>query len=179
MLPHPEVEVAPPVGCGSQVAGAVKGQPGLGRGGQIGCTPNQPGNIFRYCIEHPAGTVPAGQPLRVGGEDRHVLIPTIGQLAVLHPVQLIGQLRVLLLVRLKLGEPGLAQRRTPRPDTGLKMFAHSVGDQELGLLRPAVGSLGQPNFLLTQRLAVGGAGTLFGRRAVGNMAIDDNQGGPG
>ncbi len=34
-------------------------------------------------------------PLAIGREGRHVLVPAFGQLAVLHPVELLGQFRIL------------------------------------------------------------------------------------
>ena len=43
------------------------------------------------------------------------------------------------------------------------------------ILRPAVIVLGQLDFFLAQRLAVGRTGILFVGRAVSDMAIDDDQ----
>ena len=60
----------------------------------------------------------------------------------------------------------------------LKMIVNAVGDVELGVLGPAVGSLGELDFLFAQRLAVGRLGILLVRRSVADVAVDDDQGRP-
>ena len=67
--------------------------------------------------------------------------------------------------------------RRPRcADALLEMLAHAVRHEELGILRPAVAALGQADLLLAERLAVSRAGVLLVRRAVADMAVDDDQG---
>ena len=56
-----------------------------------------------------------------------------------------------------------------------EVLADAVGHEELGVLRPAVVPLGEPDLLLAERLAVGGAGVLLVRRAPGDVAVDDDQ----
>ncbi len=58
----------------------------------------------------------------------------------------------------------------------LEMFSHPVGHQEPGVLRPAIITLGQLDFFLSQWLPVYGAGVLLVRRAVGDMAIHNDEG---
>ena len=60
-------------------------------------------------------------------------------------------------------------------DARLEVLAHAVGHEELGVLGPAVVALGQPDLFLAQRLAVRRAGVLLVRRAVGDVAVDDDQ----
>src|SRR5262245_38011969 len=60
-------------------------------------------------------------------------------------------------------------------DALAEVLVHAVGDQELRVLRPAIGSLRQPNLLLAERLAVGGAGVLLVWRAPGDVAVHDDQ----
>ena len=55
------------------------------------------------------------------------------------------------------------------------MVVDPVRDQELGVLGPAIAALGQAHFLFAQRLAVGLAGILLVRRAVADMAANDDQ----
>ena len=67
------------------------------------------------------------------------------------------------------------QRLPARADARLEMLAHAVGNEELRVLGPAVVALGQPDLLLAQRLAVRRAGVLLVRRAIGDVAVDDDQ----
>ena len=60
----------------------------------------------------------------------------------------------------------------------LKPLVHAIRHQELGIFRPAVISLRQPDLFLAQRLAVRRAGVLLVRGAVGDVAIDDDERGP-
>ncbi len=55
------------------------------------------------------------------------------------------------------------------------MLAHPVRHEELGVLGPAVGALGLAHLLLAERLAVGGRGVDLVRRAVADVAVDDDQ----
>ena len=52
---------------------------------------------------------------------------------------------------------------------------HPVGHEELGILRPAIGALGEPDLVLAQRLAMGGGGIDLVRRAVADVAVEDDQ----
>jgi hypothetical protein len=56
-----------------------------------------------------------------------------------------------------------------------KMLADAVGDQVLCLLRPAIASLGQFDFLFAQRLAVSRACVLSVRGAIGDVAVNNDQ----
>ena len=81
--------------------------------------------------------------------------------------------------------PGRPRRRaastrraggSPLADPGGEVLVDAVGDEELGVLGPAVGALGLPHLLVAERLAVGGRGVLLVRRAVADVAVDDDQG---
>jgi len=56
-----------------------------------------------------------------------------------------------------------------------KVLAHSVGHQKLGVFRPAVCALRQLDFFFAERLAVRFLCVLPVRRAVANVAVDDDQ----
>ena len=56
-----------------------------------------------------------------------------------------------------------------------EVFAHSIGDQELGVFRPAVGALGQLDFFFAERFAVRFFCVLAVRRAEADVAVDDDQ----
>src|SRR5271157_5995216 len=96
----------------------------------------------------------------------------------LHPVQLVGQLGVFGLVSPNSLEPGVAQLLSTAADAFMEMLVDTVGDEELGVLGPVVIPLGEPNLLLAQGLAVGGARILLVGRAPADMAVDDDQGRP-
>ena len=57
----------------------------------------------------------------------------------------------------------------------IKVFAHSVRHEKLGILRPAIAALGQTDLFDSERLAMGGAGIVLMRSAIADMAIDDDQ----
>ena len=82
---------------------------------------------------------------------------------------------MLALVALEVLHPRLAQLAPARAEVVGEVLAHAVGDEELRVLGPAVGLLGEANLLLAERLAVRRARALLGRRAVGDVAVDDDQ----
>ncbi len=96
----------------------------------------------------------------------------------LHPVELVGQFGILGSVSLHPGEPGVAQLLATPADAFVEVVVDPVGHEELGVLGPVVVALGQPDLLLAQGLAVGGAGVLLVRRAPADVAVDDDQGRP-
>ena len=61
-------------------------------------------------------------------------------------------------------------------DAILEMLAHAVRHEKLGVFRPAVAALGEAYLLLAERLAVGRAGVVLMRRAIADVAFDDDQG---
>ena len=68
-----------------------------------------------------------------------------------------------------------ARLAAARADAGGEVLADAVGHEELRVLRPAVGALGELDFLVAQRLAVGRGGVLLVRRAVADVAVEDDQ----
>ena len=75
-------------------------------------------------------------------------------------------------------EPGVAQLLAAAADALLEVVVDAVGDQELGVLGPAVELLGEPDLVLAQGLAVGAVGVLLVGSAPGDVAVDDDQGRP-
>src|SRR5262249_51458561 len=55
---------------------------------------------------------------------------------------------------------------------------NTVGHKKFCILRPAVGTLGESYFLITQWLSMGGAGVLLIRSTPADVTVNDNQGGP-
>ena len=62
-----------------------------------------------------------------------------------------------------------------RADAGSEMLPDAVGHKELGILGPAIGALGEPDLLVAQRLAVGCGGVDLVRRAVADVAVQNDQ----
>src|SRR4030095_15123293 len=61
------------------------------------------------------------------------------------------------------------------PDALLKMLEYLIRNQELGIWRPAIMTLRQPDLLLAQRFAVRRARVLLVRRTVGDVAVHDDE----
>jgi hypothetical protein len=56
------------------------------------------------------------------------------------------------------------------------MLAAAVRDEELCILGPPIAALGEADLLLTERFAMGGGSILLVRRAVADMAIQNDKG---
>ena len=55
------------------------------------------------------------------------------------------------------------------------MFVDAVGNEKLVVLGPAVVLLGELDLFFAERFAVGGFGVLLVRRALADVAVDDDQ----
>jgi hypothetical protein len=93
----------------------------------------------------------------------------------LHFEELVGQCRVVPLVFLKRGEPGITKLWATHADPCAKMRANLFGNEENSLLWPAIIPFRQADLLRAKRLAMRGTGALLSRRTVANMAVDDDQ----
>ena len=81
--------------------------------------------------------------------------------------------------RRRTAPPSARRAAAPRaPMPASKCCVHPVGHEELGILRPAIGALGEPDLVLAQRFAVGRGGVDLVRRAVADVAVEDDQGRP-
>ena len=175
VLADPQMQVPARTVLGLEVAGALEGQPRLRRGRQVRRTPDQPRHASGDRVEHRAGRVAPGQPLLVGAERGDVVAPTVGELAPLHPRELVRELRMRLLVGGQPLEPCPAELATACADPVLEHGVDAVGDQEGRVLGPAVVPLGGPDLLLTEGFAVRAARVLLRRRAVRDVRVDDDQ----
>ena len=82
---------------------------------------------------------------------------------------------ILLLVRGKQRHPFTAKFAAARAKLRLEILAHFRGNQKLRILRPAIAPLGGPDLLLPKGFTMRRAGVLFGRRAIADVAIDNDQ----
>src|SRR5262249_10568336 len=76
------------------------------------------------------------------------------------------------------GGPRAVRLGAPRADAGREALVHAVGDEELGVLRPAIGALGQLHLVVAEGLSVGFLGVLLVGRTVADVAVEDDEGGP-
>ena len=179
MLADAEVEVAAAVAAGLEVAGALEGQAGLGRGGQVGRAADQPGHVLGQRVEHLARRDSrVAMPLASAGNVGRSLSQPSGSWRCCIRSSWSASSGYLALYSLELGEPGVAELLAAAADALLEVLVDAVGDQELGVLGPAVELLGQPDLVLAQRLAVGAVRVLLVGRAPGDVAVDDDQGRP-
>ena len=111
----------------------------------------------------------------VGVEARDLGVPAVGQLAALHLVDLAGELGLVGGVGLELRLPRGAGVVAAGADALGEALLDAVGDQELGVLGPAVGGLRLAHLVLAERLAVRRGGVLLVRRAPADVAVDDDQ----
>src|SRR5450755_3307830 len=109
MLANPEMQVAPAGSISFQIAGPLEGETCLGGWREVGCAADEPGVMRGDGIEHLAGGVAAGEPLRVGREDGQVRVPALGKFAPLHAVELIGEVGMLAPVGFEQRSPSFAK----------------------------------------------------------------------
>ncbi len=57
-----------------------------------------------------------------------------------------------------------------------EMFAHSIGNKKLCVLRPAIKALRKAHLLLAERLAMSSGGVMFMRCTVAYMAVQNDEG---
>ena len=136
----------------------------------------EPRDVLREHVEHVARRVAAGDALGVRREHRKVPIPAVRQVAALHLLDLGRELRMGGPVRREERRPLASRRGAARPDAGGEVLADGVRHQELCLLRPAVALLGETNLRFAERLAVSRGRVVLVRRAVADVAVEDDQG---
>src|SRR5437660_1748331 len=66
--------------------------------------------------------------------------------------------------------------RATGADAGREVVANGIGNQELRVLGPSVVAFGEADCLLAQRLAMSCGGILLMRRAVADVAIQNDEG---
>src|SRR5262249_15553034 len=141
MLAHTEMEVAAAPLVGRKIARAFKRQPRLGRRRQISRPSDQPRNIASERIQDLARGVAPRESLAIGGKGLEAAIPSLGQLPMLHAIQLVRERGVARAISIKPRHPIGAQPAAARADLLLEMVAHLRRYEELFVLRPAVGPL--------------------------------------
>src|SRR5215469_12930580 len=132
----------------------------ISKSGLVGRTkirgsPNQPWNVLREHVQDLPRGISTCYAFRVCRKDGKVAVPSLRQLTLLHLVDISSQLGELgMIVREELC-PLSARVCSALADPGREIFANSIRNQELCVLRPAVGALSQADFIIPQRFAVG------------------------
>src|SRR5262249_49904818 len=133
----------------------------------------EPRDVLREYVEHLAGRLAASEALGIRRKNGKIAIPSGRQLSTLHLLDLGREVGVLPPVGLEQRRPALSRLGAARPDAGSEVLAHVVRDQELCVLRPAIATLREADFLGTERLAVDGGCVVLVRRAPAGVAGDD------
>ena len=129
-----------------------------------------------YGILHLAGGIARREALRVGSKTWQMGVPSAGKLALLQSLDFVAEVWVFGFVRLHKLRPALLKLRPTFADAGAEVFTHTLGDEKLGVLRPAITAFRQTDFFDSKRFAMRGAGVVLMGRTVADMAVDDNQG---
>ena len=173
----PKCRLRPPGLPGSKSPAPSNFSVRLGRRCEVGRAAEEPGNVLGEHVQHLARGVAAGDALGIRREARQVAVPVLRAARAAASGR--SRWRAPGMLRRVVGEqrlPVAARAAAPRcADARVEMLAHSVGHEELGILRPAIGALGEPDLVVAQRLAVGGGGVDLVRRAVADVAVEDDQ----
>src|SRR5208282_3881527 len=121
MFSDTEVKVAAAVFVGFEIPSSLEGKAGLSRWSEVGRAADEPGIMRRDGVQNFARGGATRETFRVGRKTRQCGVPAFGKLALLHALELIGEVRILGSVRLKLGEPHLPKLPAPLTNAGPEM----------------------------------------------------------
>jgi len=178
VLADAEVKVSAAIVIGLEITGAWESKPRFRRRREIGSTAEKPRQARRDRVQNPGRGVATGDPVRIGGEDRDVLVPPLGEVAPLHALARVGQLGVGDPIALEQCQPLRPELRSASPEFRREVLVHTIRHQKFRVLWPAIGAFREPDLLLTQGFAVRARGILLMRRTIADMALDDDQARP-
>src|SRR5207248_4238521 len=178
MLANAEMKIPAAVVIALEITGSLESQPGLRRGREVGGAAEQPRQARGDRVQHMSRRVAAGDALRVGRKRRNVSVPPVREVAPLHPLALISELRISVAVSLEERQPFRPQLLPAGTEIFREMLVDAFRHEKLRVLRPVIKALGQLDLGLAQRLAMSARGILLMRRAVADMAFDNDQTGP-
>src|SRR5262249_3355754 len=139
----------------------------------------EPGDVLGQHVEDLARRVAPGDALGIGGESRPGLVPPPPPPAPLPGAGLPPGARGRRPPRgAHPGPPRPGPRAAARAPPGGEVLLHAVGDEELRVLGPIVVALRETHLFLAERLAVRLRRALLVRRAVADVAVDDDHRGP-
>jgi hypothetical protein len=175
VLPDAEMHVAPARRRPTEIAGAFERETSLGRRCEICGAADEPRYVARDRVLNFRGGFSTPEALRVGLERRQVAVPAAGQVAPLHPIELVRELRVIASIAGQHRRPRLAELTAACADAATEVIDDAVGHEELRVLGPTIGPLGEPDLLLTERLTVSGVRVVLVRRSPADVAVDDDE----
>jgi len=102
-------------------------------------------------------------------------MPSLGIFAPVHPLDLAGEIGMRAAITLEHRLPLVAQTAAAFAEARAEALVDAVGHEKMCVFGPAAGSFRKPHFVFAQRLAVRRAGVLLVRRAVRDVALDDDE----
>ncbi len=175
VLADAEVQVLSAGTPGLEIPRPLVRQRGPVRGRKVRRPAEEPGHVLSEHVEDLTRSVPPGHALRIGREDGKILVPIDRQLAPLHQIDFVGECSVLRAIGFEQTQPPIPRGGAARAHPGREMLVHAVGDEELGVLGPSVKTLGETDLIVAQRLAMGLGRVVLVRRAVADVAVDDDE----
>src|SRR5215471_16409266 len=164
MLADAEMQISAAGSARLEITCALKREQRLVGGAEIRRSTEQPGDVLGKNIEDLTGGIAPGDAFRIGRKNRQALIPSPRQLALLHQVDLVCELRIFRAISCKELAPLTAGFFPTRANFGGEVLAHRIGNEKLRVLRPAVSAFDRANLVLAQRLAVRRGSVLLVRR---------------
>ena len=163
---------------GLEIARAGEGQAWSCSRGRDRRASEEPGNVLGQNVQHLAGGVTPGDALGIGGENGRLRSHPAGssRRCIWSTSVARSGYCALYLANSSFHSWWAWAPRAPMPVR--EVFIHAIGNQELRVLRPSIGALGQAHFFDAQRLAVRGGGVLLVRGSVADVAVEHDEGGP-
>src|SRR5882724_11009033 len=175
MFTDPEVQIPACRTVGLKIASARERQSRPGRRSEVRGASYQPRNIGSNAVQNFGGRVAPGNSLGIGWKDGNVFRPIRGQLSLLNLVELCREFRIFLPILLEFFLPLLARFAASSPNTGFEVLIHSVRYEKLGVWRPAISLLRELDLFFAEWLAMNRIGVLAMRRAISDMAVNNDK----
>src|SRR6516225_10840523 len=113
MFANAEMKISGAIFVGLKITGAFESKPRFCRRREIGGAAEKPRQTGRDRIQDSSRGVSTGDSVRIGSEDRNVLVPVLGKVAPLHALALVGELGVGISIALEQRHPVRSQRLPP------------------------------------------------------------------
>src|SRR5438105_15220528 len=127
MLTNTEMQVPATVVVAFEIGRSLESESCFGGRKKVRSSAHQPGNVLRKYVEHLARGIASGQTFRVGRKIWKILIPAIGQSAVLDSVYSIREFRIFARVLFEVAYPAFSQFVSAFSNALAKLFSYAVG----------------------------------------------------
>src|SRR5277367_3992259 len=131
------MEIADAIRSGLEISGRLEGEPRLRRRREIGRAAYDPGIMRRDGVQHLGGCVAAGDTSGIGRKTGQIRVPSVGRLALPHPLELAREVRVFLPICDDPRQPAFPKLSTTLPDAGTEILDYAVRHEEHGIFGPA------------------------------------------